>query len=379
MKWRNYFRLLAEDQLHGSRFNWFWKPNLSLASFFYGLGLAFHRGLYQVGLLRRHVFDQPVISVGNLTWGGTGKTPLVEYLTRWFSNQGRTPLILARGYGGDEKEELTRHLPRARFGFGQNRVATGRECLKKNPADVIILDDGFQHWPIKRDLDIVAVNVLNPFGNLSLIPRGVLREGVNSLKRASIVVLTDIDLVSRKEVDELRMRIHQIAPRVDFVEAYHEPLYFYRPHSRDRVSIARLQGKRVTSFSGIGTPRSFLMLLNRVGVKSIRNFEYSDHHNYSEEELSEISQMKVSSQSEEIITTEKDLYRSEELITKLLRPMVLKVRLSISGGDHVLRNYLNRIMKPVSRTPSADPRVQPAGLAGAPNPVIPVAAGREVK
>ena len=342
MRPRNYFRLLAEDQPYTNRWAWFWKPLLKLASWLYQVGLKFHRFLYAVGIFKRHQFDRPVISVGNITWGGNGKTPLVEYVARFYVNRRKTPLILARGYGQDESRALARQLPEAQLGIGKDRVQVGKKALAAHPADVIILDDGLQHWKIKRDLDIIAMNALNPFGNFSLIPRGILRESVDSLKRASVVVLTDVNLIPRKELEELKAKIYKLAPKVDFVEAYREALYFYRPGSRERISVDRLQGDRVTSFSGIGTPRSFQMLLNQLGLKTILNFEFSDHHRFSESELKEIVEAKESSESEEIITTEKDFFRCEEAMKRIVKPLVLKVRLRLTTGESLLHQHLAR-------------------------------------
>ena len=313
---------------------------MKLASLFYGLGLKIRSSLYGLGIFKRHSFNRSVISVGNLTWGGTGKTPLVEYIARFYINRRKTPLILARGYGQDESKMLSHQLPDALFGIGKDRVQAGKSALAARSADVIILDDGFQHWRIKRDLDIVVVNALNPFGNFSLLPRGILREPLNSLRRASIIILTDVNLIPRKDLEELKTEIQALTPKVNFVEAYREALYFYRPGSRERISTDRLQGERVTSFCGIGTPRSFQMLLNQLGLKTIRNFEFPDHHRFSEAELKEILEAKGSSESEEIITTEKDFFRCEEAMKKVLKPLVLKTRLHLTTGESMLHQYL---------------------------------------
>lgn len=348
MKLRNYFRLLAEDQPYASRWAWFWKPLLKFASVFYFVGLRFHHFLYQIGILKQHQFNRPVISVGNMTWGGTGKTPLVEYIARFYINRRKMPLILARGYGQDESKLLTRQLPDAQFGIGKDRVQAAKRVLATHPVDVIVLDDGFQHWRIKRDLDVVVMNAFSPFGNFSLIPRGILREPSESLKRASIVVLTDVNLMPRKDLENLKAKIRTMAPRVEFVEAYREALYFYRPGSRERIQLDRFQGQRVTSFSGIGSPRSFQMLLNQLGLKTILNFEFSDHHRFTEQELKEIVSAKESSESEEMITTEKDFFRCEEAMKKIAKLLVLKVRLRLTTGESLLHQYLGRFT-PTSR------------------------------
>jgi tetraacyldisaccharide 4'-kinase len=342
MTLRNYFRLIAEERSSNGLWPWLWKPVLQLGSLFYKLGLFFHQKFYQLSILKRRGLQKPVISVGNITWGGTGKTPLVEYIARFYINRGNVPLILSRGYGKDETRALAKQLPEARLAIGGDRYQAAQTALAQKPADIMIMDDGFQHWAMKRDLDVVAVNVLNPFGNFFLIPRGILREPLTALKRAALIVLTDVNLTPRKE----------------FIEAYREALYFYRPGNRERIQPTRLEGERVTTFSGIGTPRSFQMLLNQIGLKTVRNFEFSDHHPFTEYELKEILEAKEASKSDEIVTTEKDFYRSEESIRKTLNPLVLKTRLHLTTGETLLHQYLARFVQPRSfqRDQNRDPR-----------------------
>lgn len=344
MTWRNYFRLLAEDKLYASHWDWLWKPLLKMASTLYGLGFRFYQSSYRIGILKRRAFNQPVISVGNITWGGTGKTPMVEYVSRFYLDRGKIPLILARDYGSDESKELVRKLPEAKFGFGKNRFEVGKKMLGAHPSDVIILDDGFQHWALKRDLELVIINVLNPFGNGSLIPRGILREPLTSVCRASLIILNDVNLVSHQEVEAIKSKILKVTGPTDVIEAYHEPLYFYRAHSGERIYFDRMEGVRVTSFSGIGTPRSFQIMLNRLGVRVTRSFEFSDHHFFTDQELKEIWTTKELSESEEIVTTEKDFLRCEEAIKKILKPLVLKVRLRLSSGEALLHEHLARLV-----------------------------------
>jgi len=320
------------------------KPILKFLSLFYFLGLSIHRGLYEMGILKCRRLPRPVISIGNITWGGTGKTPLVEYIARFYLDKGKAPLIVSRGYGQDESKELASKLSEARFAIGKNRWHEAQKAQQAKPADVFLLDDGFQHWPLCRDLDIVMVNALNPFGNFSLLPRGILREPLQSLKRASLIVLNDVNLKSRKEVEEIKAKILAVSPQVQLVEAFHEPLYFYRPNSRVRVALERMKEKKVTVFTGVGMPRSFQLLLSQLGVKVIRTFEFCDHHRFSKQELEEIRKMKDLSESDDVITTEKDFFRCRDLVAKVLNPLVLKVRIRISTGEPVLHEMLERMI-----------------------------------
>lgn len=342
MKLQTFFRLLVEAHVQAAGWVRGLKPILAAAAFFYGIGVGFHRWGYQAGLFRRRRLNHFVVSVGNITWGGTGKTPLVEYVARFYLGRGKTPLILARGYGEDESKELAHKLPDAVFGIGKDRFHEAKKALAHRPADVVILDDGFQHWAIERNLDIVVVNVLNPFGNFSLIPGGILREPIQSLRRASLVILNDVNLTSRKAIEGLKVKIRSVKPDVQFVEAYHEPLYFYRPNSRFRVPPDRLRHQRVTAFSAVGTPRSFQLLLNRLEIKTVRHYEFSDHHRFTDAELKEVLRMKELSESDEVVTTEKDFFRCREAVTRILRPLVLKVRLRVLSGEALLHASLEK-------------------------------------
>lgn len=336
---KNFFRLLAEDRETGIAAQVL-KPVVLTLSFLYRGGVVLLRRLYEKGILPRQRLPFPVISVGNLTWGGTGKTPLVEYLARRVIERRRTPLVLTRGYGSDEIHELRTHLPGARIGVGKERYQTARNITRKERIDVAILDDGFQHWKMMRDIEIVTVNALNPFGNGKLFPRGILREPRRVLRHATIIVLTHVNLVGDKELVKLRDEIRRLAPQSFLTEAYLEPLFFYRAKKRTRLSLLQLGNRRVATFSAVASPRSFQLLLASLGIKPVRNFEYCDHHAFSREELEEIRQVSEKSEVDEIITTEKDFYRSPQTITEILDPLILAARLQIAAGEEILTDRI---------------------------------------
>ena len=252
----------------------------------------------------------------------------------------RTPPVLTRGYGADEIHEFQTHLPGVRVGVGKERYEVARRVTRNERIHVASLDDGFQHWKIMRDIEIVTVNALNPFGNGKLFPRGILREPKRTLRRASIIVLTHVNLVGAKELAKLRDEIHRLAPNAFLTEAYLEPLFFYRAKKRTRLSLPQLGNQRVATFSAVASPRSFQLLLARLGIKPVRNFEFCDHHAFSREELEEIRQVSQKSEVEEIITTEKDFYRSPQTITEILDPLVLAARLQISAGEEILTDRI---------------------------------------
>ncbi len=336
-------RLIAEDHNVGFTGK-LARPFLGAASGVYGLGVGLIRYGHEKKIFKRHRFPFPVISVGNLTWGGAGKTPVVEYLARRIAERHRTPLILTRGYSNDEVEQMRHHLPRIVIGVGKDRVAVAKGIAAKQAINVAILDDGFQHWPIERDMDIVVVNALNPFGNGNLIPRGILREPLSVLNRASIIVLSHCNLMEAEALQALKQKLQKAAPKAALVESFLEPLFFYRANRHKRVSLSRLEHQRVTTFSGVGMPRSFQMLLSHCHIKPTRNFEFTDHHAFTDLELEEIKAISKSAATEEIVTTEKDFYRAPEQITRILNPLVLATRLRISKGEEALTDQLSRLL-----------------------------------
>jgi len=335
---------LAEDRQHDTA-STFLYPLLGFASWCYRLGVRTFRWLYEKKILARKRLPYPVVSIGNLTWGGTGKTPFVEYLARKICAHRRVPLILTRGYSHDEVKELQNHLPMAMVGVGKDRAKAAEQIIKeKRHVDIVLLDDGLQHMVLERDVDIVAINALNPFGNEKLIPRGILREPLTVLKRTSIVVLSHVNLIKEDELKKLKDKIKILAPQVQIVETFMEPIFLYRAKTHARMPLEKLAGKRVGTFAAVGTPRSFQLVLQRAHMKTVRNFEFLDHHNYTEEELLKIKQVGQSAGTEEIITTEKDFFRSRELIANVLNPLVLAARLRVISGEEILTDRLFRLL-----------------------------------
>ena len=339
---KSYFRRLAEGHENGL-LSKIITPVLDVAAGFYGNAVQAKRSEFEKGDKAKK-FSFPVVSVGNLTWGGTGKTPFVEYLAKRISDRIKTPLILTRGYSHDEVEQFKHHLPKAVIGVGKERFEVGQKIANEQKIDIGILDDGFQHWNIQRDLDIVMVNALNPFGNEKLIPRGILREPLSALKKAHIIIISHSNLITPKELQMLRRKLHELAPQTHLVDAYLEPLFFYRAIKRVRVTLDRLEKHKVTTFSGVGAPRSFQLMLSRMRIKPVRNFEFTDHHEFSKQELTEIKNISQSASAEEVITTEKDFYRNPDLITETLNPLILATRLRISAGEEFLMEKLYRLL-----------------------------------
>jgi len=339
---KDYFRLLSEDKDDSAAAQAIY-PMLDYASRVYGKASRMYKEFYEKKKLKTERLPFPVISVGNITWGGSGKTPLVEYIARRVCEMNKNPLILSRGYSHDEIEQYKEHLPNILVGIGKDRAKTAREIAQKSRIDAAILDDGFQHWKLERDLEIVMINALNPFGNGKLIPRGSLREPVEAMARAHIIVLNHSNLIKPDMLRGMKKKITDLAPAALLVESYLEPLFFFRAKKRQRVPLEKLADKKVTTFSAVGVPRSFQLMLSNMKVKPIRNFEFSDHHMFSRGDLREIKTMRESSSSDEIVTTEKDFYRTPKDIMEVLDPLVLATRMRISTGEKAFMDKVARV------------------------------------
>lgn len=300
--------------------------------------------------LYRHriLHDQPlgclVVVVGNLTVGGTGKTPVVEKFARALQERGRKVAILSRGYkskvppvwkkwwwalthaaeppprivsdgkqvlldseqAGDEPYMLARNLPGVIVLVDKNRVKSGAYAIRKFGCDTLVLDDGFQYLPLKGQLNLLLVDKTNPFGNGHLLPRGILREPIKHLRRASYVFLTK----SNGERDaELEATIQKFNPGVDIIECAHQPQYLQRFGGDARQPLSFLKGQRVLAFCGIATPESFEKFLRDLGAVIVARERYLDHYRYAEEDFVELSALAQKEGAECLVTTEKDAVR----------------------------------------------------------------------
>jgi tetraacyldisaccharide 4'-kinase len=242
----------------------------------------------------------PVISVGNLTVGGTGKTPLVCWLARWLKEQGQQVTLISRGYGSrggpnDEALELAARLPDVPHLQNADRVAAARLALEQNPRQVLLLDDAFQHRRIARDLDIVLLDALEPFGYGHLLPRGLLREPVEGLSRAHVVGLSRSDAVSASRREEIRRQVKSLSPAAVWIELNHQPPGLLDCEN-SHVDLSSIRGKRVAAFCGIGNPAGFQHTLTQCGVEVAGMREFPDHSSYGPVELREL-EVWVSSQN----------------------------------------------------------------------------------
>ena len=322
---------------------------LWLLSLVYGASVSLIRFLYESGWLRQERLPVPAISVGNLTWGGTGKTPFVIDLAKRIQLFGRKPLVLSRGYGADEWKELSFNLQHIRIGVGKDRVRIAKSLLSQEKADVVICDDAFQHWRLNRDWNIVTMNAALPFGNGFLIPRGNLRENASALKGAHTIVLTNVDRVPPNNLTQLKRKLLDHAPQAEWVETVHEPIHFYKASSKEIRALGSFRGVSTVAVSAIGSPELFSATLRDIGMNIKKSFEFPDHHFFKEKDLLPVKEFVNEASIQDVVTTEKDFFRVPELWIHMLDPWILKVRIKIISGEEKITARLLALLKLLSK------------------------------
>jgi len=309
---------------------------LYLASLVYGAGVMGRRLLYRLNIFKTSRVPMRVISVGNLTLGGTGKTPFTILLAKVLKEEiGREVSVLIRGYGWDEQTLLKRKLADTPILVGEKRARSARKAIRLYGSDTAVLDDGFQHWELGRNLDIVLVDSGNPFGNGRLFPRGILREPRAAIARADVIVFTKSD---KKGVDTARLKESlgdmNIKKEILFLEAVHEPRYLYDIRTRREFETSHLNGKEVVLLSSIGDPAYFEETVKRLGGRIVKHLAYPDHHDYRPRDLADINAACRALKFDILITTEKDAVKLSRLglyITDYPM-MTLVVEMAITKG-----------------------------------------------
>lgn len=359
-----------------------------LTSFLSGLSYIFsfctqlRLFLYKNRILKSRSLGCLVVVVGNLTVGGTGKTPVVEKFARNLVSRGRKVAILSRGYkskpeplyrrffrwithaevvppkvvsdgknvlldsevAGDEPFMLAKNLPGVVVLVDKDRVKAGRYAIEKFGVDTLILDDGFQYLKLKGRLNLLLVDKTNPFGNGHLLPRGNLREPIKHLKRASYVFLTKSDGSINSELEATIRKFH---PNVEIIECSHKPQYLKSfTNSEDLISVDGLQGKRVAAFSGIAVPESFEQFLLNLGAKLVEKEQFLDHHRFTQEELDLFFSRAQAAGAELIVTTEKDAVRLPSTLKSPIPLYYLRLEIEILKGDHDFEKAISEICFP---------------------------------
>lgn len=324
------------------------RGGLRLAEVVYTAAVRWRNRRYDRGAAAVHRMAVPVVSVGNLTLGGTGKTPMVEWLVRWFAARGVRAAVISRGYGAagrsrnDEALELAQRLPEVIHLQNPDRVAAAEEALAKFNPGVIVLDDGFQHRRIARDLDIVLLDALEPFGFDHVFPRGTLREPIASLRRADVVVLTRADLLDVEHRQEIWRIVRREAPRAACAEAAHVPWGLIATDGRQE-SLASLRGAAVAAFCGLGNPAGFRHTLDACGCRLVAFREFPDHHPYTQADIESLANWVQPLDVSAVVCTQKD--RVKLLVDALGgRPLwAVAVAMEFLSGQETLEDRLQRL------------------------------------
>lgn len=280
----------------------------------YTAAVAWRNRRYDSGRAAVHRLPVPVVSVGNLTLGGTGKTPFVEWLARWFVARGVRVALVSRGYkaaGGepnDEARELSEKLPGVPHFQHPNRLLAGRRAIDEAGAELILLDDAFQHRRLARDLDIVLVDACEPFGFGHVFPRGTLREPLAGMARADVVVLTRADMLPPAERRAIWDKLARLAPAALRLEVGQRPQSLRAAKGAEQ-GVSSLAGRRVAAFCGIGNPAGFRHVLTGCGYELVALREFPDHHHYTAADLDELSRWAASLDVAAVLCTHKDLVK----------------------------------------------------------------------
>jgi len=323
----------------------------------YGLVTAARNAAYDRGLLAGFPAPVPVISIGNLTLGGTGKTPLVAWVVRHLLASGRRPAVVSRGYAAgdgpsDEAAELAILLPGTLHVANRDRLA-GAAVAAERGADVVVLDDGFQHRRLRRDLDVVAIDATDPFGCDHLFPRGLLRESIAGLRRADAVVVTRASSISADQRRDLRAvvaRARRGVPLRAWVECDHHPVGLRTADGRSEP-LATLAGRRVAAFCGIGNPAAFRATLVAAGCELVGFRGFADHHAYDDRDLADLAAWARDAGAEHAVTTLKDLVKIGQLVLGDLPLAAVEIAIEPLGDAGPLLGVIAGLAAPCEASP----------------------------
>ena len=305
--------------------------------------------MYDRSLFKTHKSSASVISIGNITTGGTGKTPLVIWLCRFLNEKGYKCAILTRGYKAehgkltDEPAILAKSCGDAQVVVDSDRVRGSEKAIRQSAAEVLVLDDGFQHRRLGRDLDIVTIDATCPFGYGKVLPAGFLREPLKGLKRAGAVVITRYEQAQPEKNDDLVEQIKRINPTAVIAKAVHENPYAIMIRGA-KISIEELRKKKIFAFCGIGNPNAFLNNLKSLGCKLVGQKIYNDHHDYSERDIADIYEEARYLSAEVVLSTEKDWVKSALLVRHNddIISAYLALQLRFVEGSDELKNLITR-------------------------------------
>lgn len=323
-------------------------------------------GLYAAAIyLRNHHYDRqasasrhadlPVISIGNITVGGTGKTPIVIETVRRLRRLGGRPAVLTRGYAAavgeqsDEVLELSQALPSVPIVVNADRVAGAEMARAEHGADCLVLDDGFQHRRLRRDLDVVVIDALDPWGSNWVLPAGRLREPLTGLRRADLLVISRANQVEASEIEQIEQVLQQRAPHAAMLPATVEPEALVFPDGRDENADA-LAYHSVLPICGIGNPETFLICVAQLAGRVCGAIAFRDHQHYGPRQVRKIVDVARRRGADLVVTTRKDWVKLAPVWSRLapandLELTRLDVRLQLQDADGVFDERLRRVLE----------------------------------
>ena len=325
---------------------------LRFISWLYGLLVRCRNILYDRGTLASVTAAVPVISVGNITTGGTGKTPLVIWLCRYLEDKGLRCAILTRGYKteqgqmSDEPALLAKACSKTTVIVDPDRAAGAKKAIQQYGAGVLVLDDGFQHRRLNRDLDILTLDATCPFGYGHILPAGLLREPLSGVRRASLIVITRYDQVEPEAMRQLEDQVATLAPEVPVVKATHQHTHAVTFGSKV-LPLESLHGKRAFVFCGIGNPEAFFGHVEQNNIIVVGTQIFNDHHPYTLDDLKAILIAAKGCRAEMVLCTQKDWVK-----TALLNPdrseiplAYLAMELVFVEGIEILKARVDRLLE----------------------------------
>ncbi len=335
---------------------------LRMAAVPYGIVVRVRNLCYDSGRAQIHRADVPVICVGNLTLGGTGKTPMVAWLCRWLRGHHVRVAIVSRGYGSrdgahnDEALELHQQLPDVPHLQNPDRVAAVSVAQEELAAQVIVLDDGFQHRRLHRDIDIVLIDATEPFGHGFLFPRGTLREPLGSLRRADVIVLSRADHVGEARRQAIRSRIRKLNREAIWVETSHQPNGLLNSGNELRP-MRDLRGEPVATFCGVGNPDAFSQTVRTCGCRVVATRVFPDHHPFSNDDIESLSRWAHALEVAAVLCTQKDLVKIglDQLGGKPLWAVTIEMKpsTSMTQFEQLLESSAVKDIRLASQVPTA--------------------------
>ncbi len=331
---------------------------LALLAPVYCLGLKLFLLPYDLGIRKRTRLSCPVVCIGNLTTGGTGKTPMTQFICRSLQATGKKIVVLSRGYGGaneygcgivsnsqnillnaqqagDEAYLLAKTLPGIHVIVGKDRRVTGALAVEQFQPDILVLDDGMQFWQLHRNLDIVLLNAAEPFDNGWTFPRGLLREPPSHLRRAGIIVLTNTDHAGKAQTDLTRLRVQKLAPNCPIFLADLTPVALHSLPEGSEYPLDWLRGRKIATFCALGNPGSFENTLSALGADMVASTRLRDHQAISINDLETIFAEACDAGAEAIVTTEKDAVKLPS-IPGSLRLLELRVAMQVEDEGNFI-------------------------------------------